>query len=255
MAAATAFSPDRARGRRRCRCTARPSARCCRPSRPAHCPPGSAAAQRDRAWRRPSACRSAPCGTRSTNWWPSTSWCGARAAAPSSPRTTPTASCSSSSTSSAATACARCRRSSCWLRARAPGRRGRRGACDQPGEPAMQIENRLSLQGRAVVHDRLTLPAVAVQGPDRKAAARAAEHDLPALPDRVRHHRACAPVERARAVAADRSAGARAGLAPGTPMLQVRRTALTFGDKPVEYRVSTLHTAQHEYVNLVSRPQ
>jgi GntR family transcriptional regulator len=35
----------------------------------------------------------------------------------------------------------------------------------------------------------------------------------------------------------------------------VRRTALTFNDKPVEYRVSTLNTAQHEYVNLVTRPQ
>jgi GntR family transcriptional regulator len=36
--------------------------------------------------------------------------------------------------------------------------------------------------------------------------------------------------------------------------MQVRRTALTFGDKPVEYRVSTIDTAQHEYVHMLSRP-
>ena len=40
----------------------------------------------------------------------------------------------------------------------------------------------------------------------------------------------------------------------GVPVLQVRRTALTFGDKPVEYRISTVNTAQHDYVSLLSRP-
>jgi GntR family transcriptional regulator len=60
--------------------------------------------------------------------------------------------------------------------------------------------------------------------------------------------------ERARAVAADRSIARLLGVAPGTPVLEVRRTALSFGDKPVEYRVSTVHTAQHEYVHTLSRP-
>ena len=31
-------------------------------------------------------------------------------------------------------------------------------------------------------------------------------------------------------------------------------SALTFGDRPVEYRVSTINTAQHDYVQLLSRP-
>jgi GntR family transcriptional regulator len=34
----------------------------------------------------------------------------------------------------------------------------------------------------------------------------------------------------------------------------VRRTALTFGDKPIEYRVSTVNTARHDYVHLLQRP-
>ena len=37
-------------------------------------------------------------------------------------------------------------------------------------------------------------------------------------------------------------------------MIQVRRTALTFGDKPVEYRVSVIDTERHDYVNQLSRP-
>ena len=61
-------------------------------------------------------------------------------------------------------------------------------------------------------------------------------------------------VERARAVAADRASARVLGLASGTPVMRVCRTALTFGDKPVEYRVSTIHTAVHEYVQTLSRP-
>lgn len=38
------------------------------------------------------------------------------------------------------------------------------------------------------------------------------------------------------------------------PVMQVRRTALTFGDRPFEYRVSIVSTAHHDYVNLSTRP-
>jgi GntR family transcriptional regulator len=122
------------------------------------------------------------------------------------------------------------------------------------GEPAIQIENRLSLQGRAVLHDRLTLPALLFKGLTEKR--------LRERPSTIYHLyqtgfgiTVVRAVERVRAVAADRTTARVLGIAQGAPMLQVRRTALTFNDKPVEYRVSTLHSAQHEYVNLVSRPQ
>ena len=55
-------------------------------------------------------------------------------------------------------------------------------------------------------------------------------------------------------MAADRSAVRILGVALGAPVMQVRRTALTFGDKPVEYRVATVNTALHDYVQLLSRP-
>jgi GntR family transcriptional regulator len=58
--------------------------------------------------------------------------------------------------------------------------------------------------------------------------------------------------ERVRAVGADRTAARILGIVPGTPVLQVRRTALALNDKPVEYRISTLWTAHHDYVSTLS---
>jgi GntR family transcriptional regulator len=121
------------------------------------------------------------------------------------------------------------------------------------GDPGIQIENRLSLQGRAVIHDRLTLPAALYRGLTEARFARRPStiYHLYQLEYGITvvHAR-----ERVRAVAADRSASRVLGVAPGAPLLQIRRTALTFGDKPVEYRVSALDSARHEYVRLLSRP-
>ena len=61
--------------------------------------------------------------------------------------------------------------------------------------------------------------------------------------------------ERLRALGADRSSARVLGVAVGQPVLQVRRVALGLDGKPVEWRVSTVLTAQHEYVNLLSRPR
>ncbi len=121
------------------------------------------------------------------------------------------------------------------------------------GEWAVVVENRLLLQGRAVVHDRLWVPAVLCKGlTEKRLRDRTgtiyqfyqSEFGLTVLRAQ----------ERARAVGADRAASRVLGIAPGTPVIQVQRTALTFGDKPVEYRVSTIHTAFHDYVHTLSRP-
>lgn len=124
----------------------------------------------------------------------------------------------------------------------------------RPGDAALLIENRLVLQGRPVVHDRLTLPAALFKGLTEKRLRERPStlYHLYQVEFGISVVRA---QERVRALAADRTTARVLGIAPGLPVLQVRRTALTFNDKPVEYRVSTLHTAQHEYVNLVTRPQ
>lgn len=54
--------------------------------------------------------------------------------------------------------------------------------------------------------------------------------------------------ERIRAVDADTEAGRVLGVAVGTPLLDIERTAYTYGDKPVEWRRSRCHTAQHCYL-------
>ena len=121
------------------------------------------------------------------------------------------------------------------------------------GEAAIEINNRLSLQGRPIVHDRLLLPSALFKGLTEKR--------LRERPSTIYHlyqtEFAITVVraeERLRACAADRAAARILGVAAGAPVLQVRRTALTFNDKPVEFRVSTVNSAQHDYVNLVSRP-
>ena len=136
--------------------------------------------------------RSAPCARRSTSWWPSTCWCGARAGHLRRARTTPTASCSSSSMSSArdglreapqvelvSVRAHRAATSEAAAEALRPARRRRR---------CSRIENRLRAAGRGGGPRPADPARRAVQGPDREALSRTAGHDLPALPDRLRHH-------------------------------------------------------------------
>lgn len=121
------------------------------------------------------------------------------------------------------------------------------------GDPCFVVENRLLLQGRAVEYDRLHLPASLYKGLSEKSL-RERPGTLYQLWQSDFGITVLRAEERARALAADRTAARVLGIAPGTPVLQVRRTALTFGDKPVEYRVSIIHTAVHDYVQTLSRP-
>ena len=121
------------------------------------------------------------------------------------------------------------------------------------GDPGIQVENRLLLQGRVVIYDRLTVPAHLFKGlTERRFRERTStiyhlyQTEFGITVTQAR--------ERARAVAADRTAVRLLGVPAGSPVLQVRRTALTFGDRPVEYRVSTVNTGHHDYVQVLSRP-
>jgi GntR family transcriptional regulator len=122
----------------------------------------------------------------------------------------------------------------------------------RPGDPVLRIDNRLSLAGRAVVHDRLVVAAHTFKGLSEKRflerpgtiySLYQTDHGITVL-------RAC---ERARATAASRETARILGVAAGAPVLEVHRVALTFGDKPVEYRISTINTAAHDYVSVLSQ--
>ena len=121
------------------------------------------------------------------------------------------------------------------------------------GTPAFQIENRLKLQGTAVVHDRIVIPAALFRGLTEKRV-----RERPSTIYHLYQSEFGVTVVRARerlgAVAADRSIARALGVSPGVPVLQVRRTAIALGGRPVEYRVSTIVTTAHDYVNQLSRP-
>lgn len=123
----------------------------------------------------------------------------------------------------------------------------------KPGEPVFVIDNLLRLQGRPVVWDRLQLPVSLFRGLTEKRLRERpgtlyqlyqAEFGITV----VRAH------ERLSAAAADRQAAHVLSVALGSPVLHVQRTALALGGRAVEHRVSTVHTARHEYVNLLQRP-
>ncbi len=121
------------------------------------------------------------------------------------------------------------------------------------GEPALQVENRLKLQGRPVVHDRLLLPLALFRGLTEKRW-RERPSTIYHLYQSEYGITVVRALERLRAVAADRNIARVLGVPLGAPMLQVRRVAIGLGGKPVEYRISTVATAQHEYVNMLTRP-
>ena len=59
--------------------------------------------------------------------------------------------------------------------------------------------------------------------------------------------------ERLRAALASRDVALLLNLAPGAPLLEIRRVALTFRDRPVELRLSRVNTARHDYYNTLGK--
>ncbi|MBU6260967.1 MAG: GntR family transcriptional regulator [Burkholderiales bacterium] len=121
------------------------------------------------------------------------------------------------------------------------------------GTPALQVENRLLLQGRAVVYDRIVIPAALFRGLTEKRW-----QERPGTIYQLYQSGYGITVARAHerlaAVGADRATARVLGIAPSQPLLQVRRVAIDLGGHPVEWRISMVLTAQHEYVNRLSRP-
>ena len=122
----------------------------------------------------------------------------------------------------------------------------------KPGEPVFRIENKLALRRRVVVHDKLTLSAAMfrnltekrfVERPSTVYALYQTDFGITVLRAQ----------ERARAVAAGKAVARVLSVPDAFPVIEVHRLALTFGDKPVEYRVSTINTQAHDYVSVLSK--
>ncbi len=120
------------------------------------------------------------------------------------------------------------------------------------GDPVYRIDNRLKLDGHLVAHDHIVISSVLFKGltekrlldrPSTIYALYQSEFGITVLRAQ----------ERARAAGTTRHTARMLGLPVGTPAIEVHRVALTFGDKPVEYRVSTVNTQHHDYVSLLSK--
>ena len=114
------------------------------------------------------------------------------------------------------------------------------------GDAVLRIRNRLRLSGAPIMIDDITLPVARFAGlTERQFRARPSTiYNLyqDAFGISVVRTR-----ERLRAIAADADTGALLEVAAGAPLLEIRRVAHAYRDEPVEYRVSRVNTAAHEY--------
>jgi GntR family transcriptional regulator len=114
------------------------------------------------------------------------------------------------------------------------------------GDPIYRIRNLLSLSGDPVIVDDITVSSARFPG-----MAERAFRDRPGTVYNLYQDAfgisVVRTVERLRATSVDHEIAALLHVAPGAPLLQIRRVALTYSDVPVELRISHVNTARHEY--------
>jgi GntR family transcriptional regulator len=114
------------------------------------------------------------------------------------------------------------------------------------GDPVFRIRNRLRLAGTPIIVDDITVPAARFTG-----LTEAQFRDRPSTIYNLYQEAFGISVvrtnERLRATLADAEFAALLEVARGAPLLQIRRVAQTYNDVPVEFRVSLVNTAHHEY--------
>jgi GntR family transcriptional regulator len=120
------------------------------------------------------------------------------------------------------------------------------------GDAVWRLDNALSLGGKNVVHDRIVIAQAMFKGltPKRFQERPSTVYNLYQTDHGISVIRA---QERARAVAVNAEVARVLGLRVGTPVMEVQRVALTFGERPVELRISTINTQEHDYVSLLSK--
>jgi len=121
-----------------------------------------------------------------------------------------------------------------------------------PHDKVIRIRNVLSLQGAAVILDDITLPAQLFPGLSEKIFL-ARGNTIYHLYQSRYGINVLRTDERLRAVLATGEAAQELGIAPGAPLLEIRRVALTFRDRPVELRVSRVDTSRHDYYNTLGK--
>jgi len=116
----------------------------------------------------------------------------------------------------------------------------------EPGDSVIRIRNVLRLDGVQVIVDDIALPALRFAGlTERQFGER--RSTIYNLYQEAFGISVVKTRERVRATPADDASAALLAVTPATPLLQIRRVALTYRDAPVEHRVSLVNTERHEY--------
>lgn len=121
-----------------------------------------------------------------------------------------------------------------------------------PLEKVIRIRNVLSLEGAPVIVDDITLPAELFRGLTEKIFL-ARDNTIYHLYQSRYGINVLRTDERLRAVLAPRDIAQQLAVAAGAPLLEIRRVALTFRDRPVELRLSRVNTARHDYHNALGK--
>ncbi|MDF3882182.1 GntR family transcriptional regulator [Cupriavidus sp. 2MCAB6] len=117
----------------------------------------------------------------------------------------------------------------------------------EAGARAFQLTNVLSLDERPMMIDEIVLP--------ERLFAGLTEAQLRSRPTTLYNFyqesfgvNVIQTEERLRSVLATEREQALLGVAPGAPLMRIHRVAFTYHRQPVEWRVSTLNTAEHEFI-------
>ncbi len=120
------------------------------------------------------------------------------------------------------------------------------------GDAVWRVDNALSLGGKCIMHDRIVISAALFKGLTEKRFQERpntiynlyqTDHGISVIRTQ----------ERARATAVSPDVARVLGLRAGMPVMEVHRVAITFGERPVELRISTINTQAHDYVSLLSK--
>jgi len=116
------------------------------------------------------------------------------------------------------------------------------------GAPVMMVRRLLRFSGEPVILDDICLSATLFKGLN-EALITEFQGTLYSLYESRYGTRIIRAEERIRSVMADEAAASLLGIAPNAPLLDIDRVAYTYGDQPVEWRVSRCNTQHHCYLN------
>ena len=119
------------------------------------------------------------------------------------------------------------------------------------GASVLRLKRRLTLNGQDVCFEEIRLPALLFKGLSEGLVK---NHDcmLYSMYESAFGVRALHANEKLRAVDAIGEVAAQLGLTPRSPVLLVERVAITYGGKPMEWRLSYCDSRLHHYRNQIN---